>query len=72
MNAINRQLFLSDEQSINCLAELIVVSYTRGVKMDESDLFHREILRTILAVDLITHEAHLELDVKFTWLGHIT
>lgn len=63
-NAINRRLFLSQEKSIKSLAEFIVISYTREKKSEDSDLFHREILRTICALDLTTHQQRHRLNPK--------
>ena len=52
---LNRQLFLSDDPSIVCLGEIMYRSYSRPVKTEESNLFHREILRTIRVLDM-SHE----------------
>ena len=52
---LNRQLFLSDDPSIVCLGEIMYRSYSRPVKTEESNLFHREIIRTIRVLDM-SHE----------------
>ena len=64
MNPLNRQLFLSDESSIMFLREIMCRSYSRDVKTDDSDLFHREIFRTIRALELIAHQDLLSDQLK--------